>query len=52
MTNLLPQEYGCAYSNEADNVQAEVKVFQHDASVSYNVFLQRLQECTDGARLG
>jgi hypothetical protein len=39
ITNLQPQEYGCAYSNDADNVQGEVKVFEHDAAVSYNFLL-------------
>ena len=39
ITNLQPQEYGCAYSNDADNVQAEVKVFEHNAVVSYDFFL-------------
>jgi hypothetical protein len=39
ITNLQPQEYGCAYSNDADNVQAEVKVFEHDAVVSYGFFV-------------
>ena len=39
ITNVQPQEYGCAYSNDADNVQAEVKVFEHDAVVSYDFFL-------------
>jgi hypothetical protein len=39
ITTLRPQEYGCAYSNDAENVQAEVKVFEHNAVVSYNFLL-------------
>jgi len=38
ITNLQPQEYGCAYSNDADNVQAEVTVFEHNAAGSYDFF--------------
>jgi hypothetical protein len=38
-TGLQPLEYGCAYSNEADDVQAEVTVFEHNAAVSYDFFL-------------
>ena len=50
ITNLMPREYGCAYSNDADNVQAEVKVFEHDAVVSYNFFLKasKSQQLVDG----
>ena len=36
MANLRPQEYGCNYSNEADDVQAEIKVFEHNAVGTYD----------------
>jgi hypothetical protein len=39
ITNLQPQEYGCAYSNDADNVQGEVKVFEHNAVATYDFLL-------------
>ena len=52
ITNLQPQEYGCAYSNDADNVQAEVKVFQHNAAVSYDFFLNGSKNATPVRGLG
>jgi hypothetical protein len=39
INNLPLQEYGCAYSNDADSVQAEIKVFQHNPVESYNFFV-------------
>ncbi len=51
-TGLQPQEYGCAYSNDDDSVQMEVKVFEHDAATSYDLFFSGSQEGEPGERLG
>jgi hypothetical protein len=43
---LQPLEYGCGYTNDADSVQFEVKVFAHDAATSYDFFFSASQKAT------
>ncbi|HXS97453.1 MAG TPA: hypothetical protein VN736_22800 [Candidatus Limnocylindrales bacterium] len=52
MTNLQPQEYGCNYSNDADNVQAEIKIFEHNAVVTYNFLLNAAKNAQPVRGLG
>ena len=38
-TESQPQEYGCAYSNDDDLLQVQVRVFEHDAATTYDLGL-------------
>jgi hypothetical protein len=52
ITGLMPNEYGCAYGNDDDSLQVEVKVFEHDAAFTYNTFASGSPNATTVSGLG
>ena len=52
LTGLEPQEYGCGYTNANDDVQFEVKVFEHNAATSYDVFFSGSKNATPVSGVG
>jgi hypothetical protein len=52
LTNLMPQEYGCGYGNDDDSLQAEVKVFEHDAASTYGFLQSGSKKATPVSGLG
>lgn len=52
LTGLQPQEYGCGYTNARDDVQFEVKVFEHNAARSYDFFFSGSKKATPVSGIG
>lgn len=51
-TNLMANEYGCAYASEDDSFKAQITVFEHDAANSYATISSGSKNVTPVSGLG
>lgn len=51
-TQLMANEYGCNYSNDASDKQFEISVFEHDATTNFSVFQNGSKNATNVSGVG